>query len=226
MPKVEISNEVPAKGCIKIGDGTKRINLCIGANGTMLTADDTKPAGADWKTPSNPQWNNIQGKPSVFPPENHTHNYEPANANIQAHIASSHAPANAQANADITKAEIEAKLTGSISTHSHTIPRTADGAYALLANDTLAQNYAVNRTTKLTVTGNRTLTTTVPSAGSEAFTIILTSGVSSFTITFGSGFKPVGTLATGTTTGRVFVIHWISDGTNLYEAGRTTAMVA
>lgn len=50
---------------------------------------------------------------------NHAGTYEPANANIQSHIGSTHAPANAQANADITKAEIEAKLTGSISSHSH-----------------------------------------------------------------------------------------------------------
>lgn len=107
-----------------------------------------------------------------------------------------------------------------------TVTRTADGAYALLANDTLAQNYAVNKVTKLTVTAARTLTTTVPPAGSEAVTIILTAGTSSFVITFGSGFKPVGTLATGTTSGRVFVIHWISDGVNLYENGRTAAMVA
>lgn len=35
------------------------------------------------------------------------------------HAGSSHAPATAQKNSDITKAEIEAKLTGVISTHSH-----------------------------------------------------------------------------------------------------------
>jgi hypothetical protein len=35
------------------------------------------------------------------------------------HAGSSHAPTTAQANADITKAEIEAKLTGTISSHSH-----------------------------------------------------------------------------------------------------------
>jgi hypothetical protein len=45
---------------------------------------------------------------------------EPANANIQTHISTPHAPASAQANADITKAEIEAKLIGTISTHDHT----------------------------------------------------------------------------------------------------------
>ena len=35
------------------------------------------------------------------------------------HASSSHAPSNAQKNSDITKAEIEAKLTGDISTHTH-----------------------------------------------------------------------------------------------------------
>lgn len=44
---------------------------------------------------------------------------EAANANIQAHIAAAHAPSDAQKNSDITKAEIEAKLTGEISSHSH-----------------------------------------------------------------------------------------------------------
>ncbi len=52
---------------------------------------------------------------------NHLHGgvYEPANTNIQTHVTSVHAPSNAQKNSDITKAEIEAKLTGPISTHSH-----------------------------------------------------------------------------------------------------------
>jgi hypothetical protein len=44
---------------------------------------------------------------------------EPANTNIQTHVTSAHAPSNAQKNSDITKAEIEAKLTGEISTHTH-----------------------------------------------------------------------------------------------------------
>lgn len=50
---------------------------------------------------------------------NHAGVYEPANANIQTHVASAHAPPDAQKNSDITKAEIEAKLTGSITTHTH-----------------------------------------------------------------------------------------------------------
>jgi hypothetical protein len=44
---------------------------------------------------------------------------ETANSNIQAHVTSAHAPSNAQKNSDILKSEIEAKLTGAISTHSH-----------------------------------------------------------------------------------------------------------
>jgi hypothetical protein len=38
------------------------------------------------------------------------------------HSQSAHAPSNAQKNSDITKAEIEAKLTGEISSHSHALP--------------------------------------------------------------------------------------------------------
>jgi hypothetical protein len=51
----------------------------------------------------------------------HTHAgvYEAANSNIQTHVGSSHAPSNAQKNSDITKAEIEAKLTGELTSHSH-----------------------------------------------------------------------------------------------------------
>jgi hypothetical protein len=49
----------------------------------------------------------------------HAGTYEPANANIQAHVAAAHAPSNAQKNSDILKAEIEAVLTGAISSHSH-----------------------------------------------------------------------------------------------------------
>jgi len=50
---------------------------------------------------------------------NHDAAYEAKNANIQAHVVSAHAPSTAQKNSDITKAEIEAKLTGAITSHSH-----------------------------------------------------------------------------------------------------------
>jgi hypothetical protein len=45
---------------------------------------------------------------------------EPGNTNIQTHVTSTpHAPSDAQKNSDITKAEIEAKLTGELTSHTH-----------------------------------------------------------------------------------------------------------
>jgi hypothetical protein len=52
---------------------------------------------------------------------------ETANSNIQTHVSSAHAPSNAQKNSDITAAEIEAKLTGAITTHSHATPTWKGG---------------------------------------------------------------------------------------------------
>ena len=51
------------------------------------------------------------------------------------HSISTHAPANAQKNSDITKAEIEAKLTGVISTHSHA------GGSGLTQAEVLTRNF-------------------------------------------------------------------------------------
>ncbi|MCG8484800.1 MAG: hypothetical protein MJA31_15915, partial [Clostridia bacterium] len=55
---------------------------------------------------------------------NHSAVYEPKNTNIQTHIDSVHAPSNAQKNSDITKGEIEAKLTGTIGSHTHSPDHT------------------------------------------------------------------------------------------------------
>jgi hypothetical protein len=44
---------------------------------------------------------------------------EPGNSNIQTHVTAAHASADAQKNSDITKSEIEAKLIGEISSHTH-----------------------------------------------------------------------------------------------------------
>lgn len=65
---------------------------------------------------------------------------EPGNANIQAHVTSAHAPSNAQKNSDILKSEIEAVLTGLISSHSHAAI-TEDIANAPASNQTIAAGY-------------------------------------------------------------------------------------
>jgi hypothetical protein len=89
-----------------------------------------------------------------------------------------------------------------------------------------ALELGTNTTASVSPVANTTYTTTVPAAGSTRVVIVRQTTATSRTITFGTGFKPVGTLATGTTTARVFVVSFVSDGSNLYEMARTAAMVA
>lgn len=67
--------------------------------------------------------------------------------NSYTHSQSAHAPSNAQANADITKAEIEAKLTGVISTHSH-----AGGGGDLWTKIKLASDFVTSNSSDTAVT--------------------------------------------------------------------------
>lgn len=54
--------------------------------------------------------------------------------------------------------------------------------------------------------------------------VVTTSGTTSYTLTFGTAFKTTATLATGTTTAKVFVLTFVFDGTNFNEVSRTAAM--
>lgn len=67
-------------------------------------------------------------------------------------------------------------------------------------------------------------TTTYAVKGREYALIVLTSGTSSYTLTFGTNFKSTGTLATGTADAKRFVVKFIFDGTYFVETSRTTAM--
>jgi hypothetical protein len=73
-------------------------------------------------------------------------------------------------------------------------------------------------------TASYTATTTAATAGDKATLLIVTSGTSSYTITFSTGFKPNGTLATGTVTAKTFALTYVFDGTNWLELSRTTAL--
>lgn len=97
-------------------------------------------------------------------------------------------------------------------------------AEVVLSNGTLALALATNIRVKVTPTALGTFTTTVPPTGQICIVKILTSGTSSFTMTFGTGFKSPSTLATGTSSGKYFQVTFISDGTTLYEMCRTAAM--
>lgn len=65
--------------------------------------------------------------------------------------------------------------------------------------------------------------TTVGAQGQVLIIKVLTSGTTSRTLTFGTNFKSTGTLATGTTTAKTFMIAFLSDGTNYVELFRTAA---
>lgn len=76
----------------------------------------------------------------------------------------------------------------------------------------------------LTPGEDETITVINAIPGQLLYLIVLTSGVTSRTLTFGTGFKTTATLATGTTSARYFIMTFISDGTNVYEVSRTTAI--
>lgn len=135
----------------------------------------------------------------------HDADYEPANANIQSHIGQAHAPSNAQANADITKAEIEAKLTGEISTHSHagaTPPTVATLAadQATGANTTpvtltgLVFTYAANSKYRIWFMGRVSPAAATTGCG---FQFDLSSAVTSIDVLFFHQLASTGTLSGG-----------------------------
>lgn len=77
--------------------------------GVKPPTDAQKNVQSDWNAAGGDAF--IKNKPTEFPPTSHSHTYND--------ISGSKPPVNAQKNSDITKAEIEAKLTGEVSTHTH-----------------------------------------------------------------------------------------------------------
>lgn len=78
--------------------------------------------------------------------------------------------------------------------------------------------------TQLTPNSSRTLTTGVARAGEYRTLVILTSGTTSYTLTFGTGFKTTGTLSTGTVTAKRHVLVFVSDGEYMLQCSRTTGL--
>lgn len=114
--------------------------------------------------------------------------------------------------------DIESKLLRLRSTLQPTV-------YDVLANGATDMQFDINSVVKVTPNADATLTSSVPTAGVSVYLMVLTSGTTPYTLTFGAGFKSTGTLSTGATSSRMFVLHFISDGTNLYEVSRTVAIV-
>ena len=141
-------------GGVKVGAGLSVSNGVLSATGGG-TADSV-------------DWGNIQNKPSTFTPATHNHSYNdltnkptiPTVSNdltntlktnydsAYTHSQSTHAPSNAQKNSDITKGEIEAKLTGQITSHTHAVEIPKD---ALITTNIIG--------TSLTLTADKYQTT-------------------------------------------------------------------
>lgn len=104
------------------------------------------------------------------------------------------------------------------------IPSTVSVATALAASGGAAINPALGTVFTVTPTASETITASSAPAGAVVYLVVTTSGVTSYTLTFGTNIKSTGTLATGTTSGATFTITFIGNGTNLNEVARTTAM--
>jgi hypothetical protein len=98
------------------------------------------------------------------------------------------------------------------------------GGYSALSTGATAMAFGSYNVVKVTPNANATYTTTVPAAGTQLTLIILTSGTTTYTITFGTGFKTTGTLVTGIVSARYYMISFVSDGTNVLETARTIAI--
>lgn len=79
---------------------------------------------------------------------------------------------------------------------------------------------------KLTPTGSANINASMITAnvGQRVTLIVLTSGTNSYTMTFNTNFLSTGTLTTGGTSAKTFVIDFVSNGTTLIEVSRTVAM--
>ena len=71
-----------------------------------------------------------------------------------------------------------------------------------------------------TPTQSATVSITGSTAGQPIYIVETSGAVTSYTTTFGTGFKSAGTMTSATVVGNVKTITFISDGTNVNEIGR------
>ena len=108
-----------------IDDGMTRVALQIeftgdGTGEYTKTSTELVTSNEIATVATSGDYNDLTNKPTIPTVTNDLTNTLKSNYDTAyTHSQSAHAPSNAQANADITKAEIEAKLTGDITTHTH-----------------------------------------------------------------------------------------------------------
>ena len=121
---------------------------------------------ADWNTVDAADPSYINNKPTIPTVTNDLTNALKANYDAAyAHSTSAHAPSNAQKNSDITKAEIEAKLTGNITTHTHSQYLTSIPSEYITEQELTSKGYAtesqINSAIEAAATTHEEVKTTV-----------------------------------------------------------------
>jgi hypothetical protein len=98
-----------------------------------------------------------------------------------------------------------------------------DPSYPVLTDaETIDLTASPNETFTYTPASNNTLGMASAPFGRKMTIVVTPSGTTSYTVTFGGGFKSSGPLVTGTTSGAVFTISFVGDGTNMIETDRFT----
>ena len=129
----------------------------------------------------------------------------------------------------LTGAILNADLAGSIdlTTKVTGVLPFASNAGSSAATSATTGTMTVNMTTPIitiTPSGACTFNGSGGVTGQRATFVVTTSGVSSFVLTWGTNFKSTATLATGTTTAKIFAVSFLcTNGTQWIETGRTAA---
>jgi hypothetical protein len=114
------------------------------------------------------------------------------------------------------------KGNGAVSSTGLTSTGIITDGFNSLSTGTLALAFGTKGVAAVTPNASGAFTTTVPAAGTRCDLIITTSGVSNYTMTFGTGFSSSGTLDTGVVSGTKFIVSFVSDGTYCIETSRTS----
>lgn len=116
----------------------------------------------DNKSTFSGSYNDLTNKPTIPTVTNDLTNTLKSNYDTAyTHSTSTHAPSNAQKNSDITKTEIEAKLTGNITSHTHSQYLTSVPSEYITESELNAKNYATTSQ----------IPTSLPANGGNADTI-------------------------------------------------------
>lgn len=110
------------------------------------------------------------------------------------------------------------------------IPGPAGGLLGAVAapatTGTMTVDMTTNRVVTITPSGACTFNASGGTAGHEVTFAITTSGTTSRTLTWGTNFRKVGTLATGTVSARFFSVSFVCvDGTIWQETARTAVQM-